>query len=139
MNDHLHPIFREALAPFAPPPLLPFIVQIKCGPAVITEFGAMGTDSLTVAARHECLCELGQYVRVVPADRKEEPFPVMAVRHELETVQLRDLLPPQYSEQQLEQADLDYLANRDARDKRRLEETCDLERAVQARSEWRLA
>ena len=138
MNDHLHPIFREALAPFARPALKPFIVRIKCGPAVLTEFAAMGPDSCTVAAQHEDLCELGQYIQVVPADRKEEPLRLMVVRNELETAKLRDLLPPQFSQEELKQADLHYLDSQKERDRRRLAETMDLERAYVARRGWAL-
>lgn len=138
MNDHLHPIFREALAPFARPALKPFIVRIKCGPAVLTEFAAMGPDSCTVAAQHEDLCELGQYILVVPADRKEEPFPVMAVRQEMEVVQLREVMPAQLSEADLIAADLAYLQEREQRDARRLAEVASLERAYVARRGWAL-
>ena len=120
------------------PALRPFLVRIKCGPAVITEFAAMGPDSCTVAAQHEDLCELGQYLQVVPADRKEEPLPVMVVRNELETAKLRDLLPPQYSDEELAQADADYLAGQQERDRCRLAETCDLERAYLTRRGWGL-
>lgn len=64
-----------------------FLVQIKDGARVIHEFGAMGSDSITVAQQHECLAEDGQFVRVTPV--KSEPFPVMAVRNELAQLALR--------------------------------------------------
>lgn len=71
------------------PALRAFLVRIKCGPTVITEFAAMGTDSLAVAAQYEDLCELSEYIRVVPAARKEEPLPVAVLRNELAQLALR--------------------------------------------------
>lgn len=129
--------FAQA-CPLEPAPLRPFIVRLKCGPGVLSEWGAMGPDSATVKAQHDDICELGQYIEVVPADRKEEPLPVMVVRQELETAKLRDLLPPQYSDEELAQADADYLASQKERDRRRLAETCDLERGYVARRGWAL-
>jgi hypothetical protein len=45
----------------------PYVIQIKNGSTVRLEFGAMAPDSLTAAEQHECLCERGDYVRVVPS------------------------------------------------------------------------
>lgn len=69
-----------------------FSVLIKCGPAVIHEFTAFGTDSMTVAAQHECLCELGQYIRVLPFGRKEEPFPLAVARNHVAQLELREAI-----------------------------------------------
>lgn len=44
-----------------------FTVRIKNGNTVRCSFPVMGTDSMTVAEQHECLCERGEYVSVKPA------------------------------------------------------------------------
>lgn len=51
----------------AQPPLHAYQVQIKRGAQVRVSFPAMGPDSMTVAERHEGLCERGEYVTVKPA------------------------------------------------------------------------
>jgi hypothetical protein len=75
------------------PPTQAFLVQIKSGREVISEFGAMGTDALAVAAEYDLLKGPGQYIKVVPASRKEEPFPVLAARQELATAEVRQAIP----------------------------------------------
>jgi pyruvate/oxaloacetate carboxyltransferase len=74
-------------------PLIAFVVQVKCGSSVITEFAAMGVDSLSLAAEYAGLKGPGQYLRVIPAARKEEPFPVAVARHELAQAALRGPIP----------------------------------------------
>ena len=44
-------------------------VTIKNGSREVRGFEAMGRDSLAVAEQHECLCEPGEYVQVMPLDR----------------------------------------------------------------------
>lgn len=74
--NNLHPIFAQALAPFAPPPLEPreWIVFIKDGSRVIKRFPAMGYYRTHVQAANECICALypgSQCIVLTPEEAKE--------------------------------------------------------------------
>lgn len=70
------------------PALREFIVRIKRGTEVRQTLSVMGTDSISVAADHECLCEYGEYVtatlREVCAFNKVESATEYAKRRERE-------------------------------------------------------
>jgi hypothetical protein len=69
-----------------PPVMRGYVVQVKRGAAIRLTFDVFGTDSCTVAAQHQGMCEPGEYVTVSPRRFG-------------------------FSEEQLVEADLQYLAS----------------------------
>lgn len=74
MNDHLHPVFQQALAPYAPPPSEPsrpkerFVVTIGTRTTARIVMECYATDSCTAVAQHLCLSMPGERVDVRSAE-----------------------------------------------------------------------
>jgi hypothetical protein len=50
----------------------------------------MSTSSAKAIEDHLCLADVGERVEAAPV--REEPFPIIAVRHELAAAELREVL-----------------------------------------------
>jgi hypothetical protein len=95
-------IAATALAMGEVPALREFVVKVKRKTQVRVTLSVMGTDSVSVAGDHECLCEAGEYVDVQPRRFG-------------------------FSEAELIEADLAYLHGVKQRDARRLREAHQLD------------
>lgn len=104
-----------------------FLVQVKDGARIVTEFGDVGPDSITVAQRHEDLAESGQFVRVSPL--KADPFPIAAARHAVAQVELSE-------EAERIAADLHYLNTQEQRERERIRIAHQMDVDAMRRAGW---
>lgn len=133
MNDHLHPIFREALAPFAPAATEFLIDGARYSLAEVLESNADSPEFCVWARRArpgDVFADI-QRVECVAGDGCSDAEPID--RGPLTQ-------PAELTEAEWIEADLAEDANKAER-RNRINDAAamDLERAVQARSEWRLA
>jgi hypothetical protein len=72
------------------PQLRAFLIQIGPRGTPRIEFGDLATSSAEAISQNLHLAEVGERVEAVPV--REEPFPIIAVRQELATAELREVL-----------------------------------------------